>query len=126
MVAGMAKRPTVHALADQPLSVGLTKACIRRSDLLITTDSGPRHFAAAFDRPVVTLFGPTHIGWTETYHPKALHLQKQVECGPCQQRVCPLDHRCMMELTPFEVLSAATGLLTRFPRRTQLGVRHAS
>ena len=61
-------------------------------DLLVTTDSGPRHFAAAFDRPVVTLFGPTHIAWTETYHPRAIHLQKQVPCGPCQQRVCPLDH----------------------------------
>ncbi|MGH3420596.1 MAG: glycoside hydrolase family 36 N-terminal domain-containing protein, partial [Streptosporangiaceae bacterium] len=66
--------------ADGPrLSVGLTKACVRRADLLVTTDSGPRHFAAAFDRPVVTLFGPTHIEWTETYHPRAVHLQKRVE-----------------------------------------------
>jgi heptosyltransferase-2 len=79
--------------------------------LLVTTDSGPRHFAAAFDRPVVTLFGPTHIEWTETYHPRAVHLQKRVECGPCQLRVCPLDHRCMLQLTPDEVYSAAEGLL---------------
>jgi heptosyltransferase-2 len=105
-----------HALADLAvdgvrLSLGLTKACVRRCDLLVTTDSGPRHFAAAFDRPVVTLFGPTHIGWTETYHPRAVHLQKQVECGPCQRRVCPLDHRCMKQLTPAEVLAAAEGLL---------------
>jgi heptosyltransferase-2 len=96
-------------------SVGLTKACIRRADLLVTTDSGPRHFAHAFDRPVVTLFGPTHIGWTETYHPRALHLQKQVECGPCQRRICPLDHRCMRELLPGEVLRAAEGLLQGNP-----------
>jgi heptosyltransferase-2 len=94
------------------LSLGLTKACVRRADLLVTTDSGPRHFAHAFDRPVVTLFGPTHIGWTETYHPRAVHLQKQVDCGPCQQRICPLGHhRCMKELTPGEVLLAAEGLL---------------
>ena len=30
----------------------------------------------AFDRPVLTLFGPTHIAWTETFHEKAVHLQR--------------------------------------------------
>lgn len=111
-----ARRPTVHSLADHALSLGLTKACIRRADLLITTDSGPRHFAAAFDRPVVTLFGPTHIPWTETYYSKAVHLQKRVDCGPCQRRVCPLDHRCMTLLTPTEVFDAAAELLARYPK----------
>jgi heptosyltransferase-2 len=109
------ERP-VYSLADEPLSLGLTKACVGRADLLIATDSGPRHFAAAFDRPVVTLFGPTHIAWTETYYPKAIHLQKKVDCGPCQQRVCPLDHRCMTGLHPAEVLAAAVRLLARYPR----------
>ncbi|HZV04573.1 MAG TPA: lipopolysaccharide heptosyltransferase II [Gemmataceae bacterium] len=103
---------TAPVVPDGPrLSLGLTKACVRRADLLVTTDSGPRHFAAAFDRPVVTLFGPTHIEWTETYHPRAVHLQKRVECGPCQLRVCPLDHRCMLRLTPDEAYTAAEGLL---------------
>jgi heptosyltransferase-2 len=119
-IATQACHPSVHALSDLTapvvpdgprLSLGLTKACVRRADLLVTTDSGPRHFAAAFDRPVVTLFGPTHIEWTETYHPRAMHLQKRVECGPCQLRVCPLDHRCMLRLTPDEVYTAAEGLL---------------
>ncbi len=116
-IAALACRPALHTLSDHALSLGLNKACVRRADLLITTDSGPRHFAAAFERPVITLFGPTHIAWTETYHPAAIHLQKQVECGPCQLRVCPLDHRCMKELTPAEVFAAATDLLTWYPRR---------
>jgi heptosyltransferase-2 len=115
-IASLARRPTVHALSDYPLSLGLTKACVRRADLLVTTDSGPRHFAAAFDRPVVTLFGPTHIAWTETYYARAIHLQKRVPCGPCQKRVCPLDHRCMEELTPTNVFAAATELLGRSRR----------
>jgi heptosyltransferase II len=119
-IAARAHHPGVHALGDlatpvrldgPPLSLGLTKACVRRADLLVTTDSGPRHFAAAFDRPVVTLFGPTFIEWTETYHARAVHLQKQVDCGPCQQRVCPLDHRCMKQLRPAEAFAAAEGLL---------------
>jgi heptosyltransferase-2 len=121
-IAAAVRRPGVFALSDltsparpdaPPLSLGLSKAAVRRVDLLVTTDSGPRHFAAAFDRPVVTLFGPTHIAWTETYFPRAVHLQKQVECGPCQRRVCPLDHRCMTGLTPAEALAAAQRLLPR-------------
>ena len=112
------RRPTVHSLGDHPLSLGLTKACVRRADLLITTDSGPRHFAAAFSRPVVTLFGPTHISWTETYYADAVHLQRKVDCGPCQLRTCPLDHRCMKLLTPQEVFAAAQNLLARrIPQR---------
>jgi heptosyltransferase-2 len=101
----------LFSLADEALSLGLSKACVRRCDLLVTTDSGPRHFAAAFGRPVVTLFGPTHIGWTETYFSRAIHLQKPVPCGPCQLRTCPLDHRCMKELSPEEVFVASERLL---------------
>jgi heptosyltransferase II len=106
----------VYSLGDNALSLGLTKAVVKRSDLLVTTDSGPRHFAAAFDRPVVALFGPTHVEWTETYFAKEICLQKKLACGPCQQRVCPLaHHRCMRELAPAEVFAAADQLLSRFP-----------
>jgi heptosyltransferase-2 len=114
-IASDSRSPHVSSLAESPLSLGLTKAVVRRLDLLVTTDSGPRHFAAAFGRPVVTLFGPTHVEWTETYFEKAVHLQKPVPCGPCQKRICPLDHRCMRNLTPNEVFAAADRLLTRFP-----------
>ena len=116
-LATRARVPGVFSLADEPLSLGLTKALVRRADLLVTTDSGPRHFAGAFDVPVVTLFGPTHIEWTETYSSRAIHLQKTVPCGPCQLRVCPLDHRCMRDLSVNEVLTASEDLLARFPAR---------
>jgi heptosyltransferase II len=117
-IVNRANRAQVISLAERDVSVGLTKACVRRLDLLITTDSGPRHFAAAFDRPVVTLFGPTFIAWTETYYPKARNLQENVPCGPCQQRVCPLDHRCMRDLSVAKVWQAANHLLAG-------GLRHA-
>jgi len=108
-----ASHPRVVSLADQPLGVGLTKACVRRSALLITTDSGPRHFAAAFGSPVITLFGPTHIAWTRTYHPRAWHLFKPVPCGPCQRPVCPEGHhRCMRELSPDSVFRVALRALS--------------
>ena len=47
--------------------VGLatTKGCLERCRLLVSTDSGPRHVAAALGKPVVTLLGPTLPVWIE-------------------------------------------------------------
>ncbi len=111
-IVTLAGDPRVVSLADQELGVGLTKACIRRARLLITTDSGPRHFAAAFGTPVLTLFGPTHIAWTRTHHPQAWHVFHPVPCGPCQRPICPEGHhRCMRDLTPESVFRAASRVL---------------
>ncbi len=111
-IVAKADHPRVFSLADQPVGLGLSKACVRRSALLVTTDSGPRHFAPAFDVPVLTLFGPTHIAWTRTHHPLSLHIFHPVDCGPCQQPVCPKGHhRCMRDLDPDSVYRAATRLL---------------
>jgi heptosyltransferase-2 len=119
-IVRLANHPAVVSLADQPLGLGLSKACVRRASLLITTDSGPRHFAAAFRTPVITLFGPTHIAWTRTYHPQAIHLYHPVPCGPCQRPVCPEGHhRCMRDLTPESVIQAALRFL-RKNHRTQI------
>lgn len=122
-IAALAARSNVVTLNNEPLSIGLTKAIVRRLQLLVTTDSGPRHFAAAFDVPVVTLFGPTHIAWTETYFNKATHLQRPLDCGPCQKRVCPLGHhRCMTDLTAAEVFAASKQWLDR--GMSSVEVRH--
>ena len=119
-IVSKANHARVVSLADEPMSLGLTKACVKRSDLMITTDSGPRHFAAAFGVPVVSLFGPTHIAWTRTYHPLAIHLRQPVPCGPCQQGSCPLGHhKCMVDLSPDAVFQAARKLLDRTGRRRE-------
>ncbi|MEK6248174.1 MAG: lipopolysaccharide heptosyltransferase II [Planctomycetales bacterium] len=106
-IALLANHPNVKSLADQPLSIGLTKACVRRSRLMVSTDSGPRHFAAAFGVPVVSLYGPTHIAWGNTHFSHEIHLQHDVPCGPCMKRVCPLKHHnCMRDLTVDRVFDA--------------------
>ena len=115
-ITSLIGHPSARCLAEPgmpDLSLGLSKACIKKCQLLVTTDSGPRHFAAAFNKPVVSLFGPTHIEWTDTYHKKEINLQKKLPCGPCQKRVCPLEHQCMKELMPLDVLSAGVSLLDR-------------
>src|SRR5205823_5899394 len=59
-----------HAAVDLSragIDLGSLKEITQRCDLLVTNDTGPRHIAAAFDVPVVTIFGPTHPEWTEIY-----------------------------------------------------------
>ncbi len=117
-IARLAGHPAVVSLADETPSIGLTKAAVRRAELLVTTDSGPRHFAQPFGVPVVTLFGPTHAAWSETYYERSLHLQVDVDCGPCQKRVCPLKHhQCMQNLSVDWAFKAAVTLLNKFPEK---------
>lgn len=102
-----AQHRLVTSLADRLPDIGLTKACIRRSQLVVTTDSGPRHFAAALDVPVVALFGPTDPRWADNHHPREIQLRQELPCSPCGKKVCPLGHhRCMRELSVERVFAA--------------------
>jgi heptosyltransferase-2 len=115
IVAG-AGHPRTFSLADFPPSIGLSKACVKRAHVMVTTDSGPRHFATGFGTPVVTLFGPTHIAWTRTYHPQAVHLRVPVPCGPCQKPRCHEGHhRCMRDLDVASVHAAVVRYLPTAP-----------
>src|SRR5215211_5196012 len=108
------KRHMRHApvdLSNRGMTLGSLKEIVRRCDLMVTNDTGPRHIAAAFDVPVVTIFGPTHPEWTEIYYAKERQVAVKVFCGPCQKKTCPLDHRCMTRLTPGMVYDRALELL---------------
>ncbi len=103
-----------HAAIDlvaKGLTLGALKEIIRRCDLMITNDTGPRHIAAAFDVPVVTIFGPTHPQWTEIDFARERRVSVKVFCGPCQKKRCPLDHRCMTRVSPGMVVEAGAELL---------------
>ncbi len=45
-------------------TIGTLKGLVRRCEIMATNDTGPRHIAAAFDRPCVSLLGPTDPRWT--------------------------------------------------------------
>lgn len=91
----------------EQVPIGLTKACIRRSRMLVTTDSGPRYFGMAFEKPVVTLFGPTDPRSVETHYARETSLALGLDCQPCMARACPLaHHRCMRDLSVDRVYDA--------------------
>ena len=123
---GPAEREACNRLADaiahprvasmgvaEQLPIGLSKAVLKRSAAVVSTDSGPRHLAVAFDRPVVSLFGPTSPDWTTTYNRPELLIGEQLDCRGCLQATCPLKHnRCMRDITVDRVLAAVRKCLT--------------
>jgi len=107
-------RAGVANFMDEATDLGTTKAVVQGAGMLVGNDSGLRHFGIAFDKPVVTIFGPTEPVWTECDHPKEIQLRARVPCGPCMLRTCPLDHRCMKLIEPELVLRAIDLLMKRY------------
>lgn len=91
-------------------SVRQLMALIQRCNFFISNDSGPMHIAAAFNVPLVAIFGSTdHIG-TAPCSDRAVIIRKDSDCAPCKLRECPTDHRCMTAVTADDVVEAAQKL----------------
>ena len=89
------------------------KPFIQRCSLLITNDTGPRHYAVAFDVPVVVIMGPTDPRYTDANLEKTIVLRRDLICAPCHHKECALHHECMAEIKPEEVVQAAANLLQK-------------
>ncbi|MBU2540605.1 MAG: GT4 family glycosyltransferase PelF [Candidatus Omnitrophica bacterium] len=85
-------------------------ALIKRCSAILTYDSLAMHMASAVGVPFVGLFGPTdparHLPPTKKY----ITVRKDMSCSPCYRRDCK-NNRCMMEITPKEVVSAVKSLI---------------
>ena len=87
----------------------------RLSGLLITTDSGPMHIAAAMNTPTVALFGPTDPSRTGPYGKGHIVVRKEMPCSPCFLKKCDTK-RCMEEIGVDEVFDAV--------KKQMNGLRH--
>ncbi len=110
----------VYNLLDSNISLGMLKEIIKRSSLLISNDTGPCHIAASFNTPLVTLFGPTDPRWTITGYSGETRLRINVDCGPCQKSVCPLDKKCLERIPVENVYNAAKQRLSATKTETDL------
>ncbi|HPX42363.1 MAG TPA: glycosyltransferase family 9 protein, partial [Candidatus Hydrogenedentes bacterium] len=90
-------RPTINTL----------KATLALADLLIGNDSGPRHVAIAFKKPVICIMGPTSPRYSTGPYETGEVLRVDVDCGPCQKPECETDFRCMTRIVPGAVVAAA-------------------
>jgi heptosyltransferase-2 len=92
-------------------SVRQLMAVLASVDLVVTNDSGPMHIAAAFDRPIAALFGPTDHCATSPLCTRFTLIRKETACAPCLKRQCPTDHHCMADIAVQDVLEAVSALL---------------
>ncbi len=93
------------------IDLKVLKGVVKRASLVIANDTGPRHYAVAFGIPNVVILGPTSRRYIDVNLERTELLQADVECGPCQLKVCPRDLECMELVTPGDVLAAAEALL---------------
>ena len=97
--------------AEGKIDLGLLKPFIKRCNLLITNDTGPRQYATAMDIPMVVLMGPTDPRYTEKNLEKSIILRHDLPCVPCHKKICPSDHQCMKDIKPEDVVRATKKLL---------------
>ncbi|MBW2036474.1 MAG: lipopolysaccharide heptosyltransferase II [Deltaproteobacteria bacterium] len=92
-------------------SLGEAMALIERCRLFITNDSGLMHVAAAIGIPLVAIFGSTNPVTTGPSSQRSCIVRVPVPCSPCLKPECPVDHRCMKEITVEMVYAAADAML---------------
>ena len=86
-------------------------ALYERVAVLITTDTGPMHLAAAAGAPVVALFGPTAPWRTGPFGSRHKILRAEIACSPCLKKHCDREHACMAQITVDQVVQAALAVL---------------
>ena len=82
--------------------------------VVLCHDSAPMHLAAARQRPMVCILGPTSSARTGPYGTDATTLQADLPCVPCYLRrlsQCRFNHRCMREISAAEVGRAVAAVL---------------
>ena len=78
---------------------------------LLTNDTGTMHLAALLGVPVVAVFGSTEPALTGPLGNRHKIVRHHVECSPCFLRECPIDFRCMKEVTSQQVIEAMMSIL---------------
>jgi len=98
-------------------------ALYSRSEILVTNDSGPAHFASLTPIRVVTLFGPETPALFAVRSPNATALWAGIACSPCvnaynnRQSVCR-NNLCMQAITVDDVFEEVTRIYDSLKRST--------
>jgi ADP-heptose:LPS heptosyltransferase len=94
-----------------------------RSEILVTNDSGPAHFASLTPIHVVTLFGPETPSLFAARSPNVTALWAGIACSPCvnaynnRQSPCR-NNLCMQAITVDDVFEKVTSIYDSLKRQT--------
>lgn len=107
-IVGRMRRPA--ARLDGRTRLPTLASVFRRARVVLSTDTGPMHLAAAVNTPVVALFGPTAPWRTGPYGEGHVVLRTGLDCSPCYKRACLTTryepHACLLRLDPGRVAEA--------------------
>ena len=82
-------------------------AVLAQAELVVTHDGEPMHLAAAYGRPMVTIFGPTDPRLNPPRSPLAKVEWLHHACSPCNQAQCRFGHGdCLSEISSEQVFDA--------------------
>lgn len=128
LTSGPSDLPAARRIADEarrqlgPLAIAVPDAgefdlqelhaLVARAAVYIGGDSGPLHVAATTRTPIVELLGPTLPERSRPWRDPRWFAETidvgALPCRPCHQRHCaPGDFRCLTQITPERVASAA-------------------
>ncbi|MFQ5992122.1 MAG: lipopolysaccharide heptosyltransferase I [Nitrospiraceae bacterium] len=113
---------------DGKTSLKTLAALYQRSRVVLSTDSGPMHIAAAVGTPVIALFGPTAPWRTGPYGPQHTVLRAGVTCSPCFKKRCLTteyeEMACLQRITVEQVVETVLQKLDASPTLTPDRVVH--
>ncbi len=98
------------------LSIGELTSLFGRSDLLISSDSGPVHLASAVGLRSIALFGPETPAFYGGLGVLSTSVTKSISCSPCMNIYaaksfqCPYDARCMKAIEIADVRRLVEGV----------------
>ena len=85
---------------------------------MVNEDSGIMHVTAAMNTPQVALFGPTSTTKNSPWNKKAVILQRELPCQPCQytERANNCSKNICMEIDHDYVVKRVQEQIKLFPR----------
>lgn len=98
-------------------SIAQTYQLLSNSDILVTNDSAPTHFASITNTPTITIFGPTHpiFGFGPQAEGSIVVQNDELKCRPCRihgSDECPIGtHVCMTSITPDMIIERIKAML---------------
>jgi lipopolysaccharide heptosyltransferase II len=100
----------LHSLAGEA-DLGKLAALIAHAPVMVSSNTGPAHLAAALGTPLVDLYAltnPQHTPWQVPHRV----LFDDVPCRNCYRSVCPQGHHgCLAQVDPARVVNAVRELL---------------
>jgi heptosyltransferase-2 len=92
-------------------------AIVARAEAVVAHDCGLMHAAAAFDRPMVAVFGPSDPRCAPPRSPRARVEWLHLECSPCEQPTCRYAHgQCTAGVRPEQVFASLQAVAGRVER----------